>query len=75
MKKINYLNTVKNLVPNCTFLSFETVGDKLFFKALIKEGKNTDRVRIQINCNLAEVGQKEYDDLFQILINKEYDKG
>jgi hypothetical protein len=68
-----YLNEIKKLVPNCTFLAFETVKDKLFFKAIIKNGKDTDRVRVQINCPLAEVNQKIYDDLLHILVSKQYE--
>jgi hypothetical protein len=70
---LNRLEEVKKLVNNCTFLAFETVKDKLFFKAVIKNGKNTDRIRVQINCKLEDVGLKEYDDLLNILINKSYD--
>lgn len=69
----NYLNDLKKLVPNCTFLAFENYKDKLFFKAVIKNGKDVDRVRIQINCDLKDVGQREYDDLFSILIQKKYE--
>jgi len=68
-----YLNELKKLIPNCTFLAFESVQDKLFFKAIIKNGKDTDRVRVQINCPLSEVGVKEYDELYRILVNKSYD--
>jgi hypothetical protein len=66
----NYLNNIKKLVPNCTFLAFETVKDKLFFKAIIKNGKDTDRVRVEIKCKLEEVNQKIYDDLYDILVDK-----
>lgn len=67
------LAEIKKLVANCTFLAFETAKDKLFFKAIIKNGKDTDRVRVQINCKLEEVGLKEYDELYRILVNKSYD--
>ena len=60
-------------IPGCTFLAFETVKDKLFFKAFIKNGKNKDRVRVQINCKLSDVGQDEYNELFDILIQKKYE--
>ena len=69
----NYLEVLRKNIPGCTFLSFETVKDKLFFKAFIKNGNNKDRVRIQINCKLEEVGQKEYNELFDILLQKKYD--
>lgn len=68
-----YLDHLRKLVPNCTFLAFETVKDKLFFKAIIKNGKDTDRVRVQINCKMEDIDQKIYDDLFDILIQKKYD--
>lgn len=70
----NYLDTLRKLIPNCTFLAFETVKDKLFFKAIIKDGKNKDRVRVEIKCKLEEIGQREYDDLFDILIQKRYER-
>jgi hypothetical protein len=73
LKKPNYLDDLRKIVPNCTFLAFETVKDRLFFKAIIKDGKNKDRVRIEIKCKLEEVGQREYDDLFDILMQKKYD--
>ena len=73
MKNLNYLDNLRKLIPNCTFLAFETIKDKLFFKAIIKDGKNKDRVRIEIKCKLAEVNQAVYDDLFDILIQKKYD--
>ncbi len=66
------LTELKRLIPNCTFLAFETVKDRLFFKAIIKEGKNTDRVRVEIKCKLNEVSIKEYDELYDILLNKKY---
>ena len=62
-------NTKKKLGTQCTFLAFEKVKDKLFFKAKI--GK--DRVRIQINCKLEDIGVNEFNDLFQILNTKSYD--
>lgn len=68
-----YLNELKKLIPNCTFLAFESAKDRLFFKAIIKNGKDTDRVRVQINCPLNEVGQREYDELLHILTQKTYD--
>lgn len=67
--KQEIINTKKKLGSQCTFLAFETVKDKLFFKAKI--GK--DRVRIQINCKLEEIGVNEFNDLFQILNTKSYD--
>lgn len=69
MSKI--LNDIKKrLGKECTFLSFEKVKDKLFFKAKI--GK--DRVRIQINCKLEDVRVNEYNDLFEILSTKSYER-
>jgi hypothetical protein len=68
-----YLSQLKKLIPNRTFLAFETVGERLFFKAIIKDDKNKDRVRIEIKCKLEEISQKEYDDLYDILLNKKYD--
>ena len=73
MKKLNYLDNLRKLVPNCTFLAFETFKDKLFFKAIIKNGKNKDRIRIEIKCKLEEINQAVYDDLFNILVQKKYD--
>lgn len=69
---MNELNKIKKrLGKECTFLAFEKVKDRLFFKAKI--GK--DRIRIQINCGLEEVSEKEYDDLFKILSIKSYERG
>ena len=73
MKKPNYLDDLRKLIPNCTFLAFETFKDKLFFKAVIKDGKNKDRVRIEIKCKLEDINQAVYDDLFDILMQKKYD--
>lgn len=70
----NYLDQLKKLTPNCTFLAFETVKDKLFFKAIIKDGKNKDRVRVEIKCKLEDINQSVYDDLFDILIQKKYER-
>jgi len=67
--KQEIVNTKKKLGVECKFLAFETVKEKLFFKA--KMGK--DRVRIQINCKLEDIGVNEFNDLFQILNTKSYD--
>lgn len=68
-----YLNqqikTVKErLGRQCSFLAFEQVKERYFFKAKM----GNDRVRIQINTPLANVGQAEFDDLFKILNTKSY---
>ena len=67
--KQEIVNTKKKLGVECKFLAFETVKEKLFFK--VKMGK--DRVRIQINCKLEDIGVNEFNDLFQILNTKSYD--
>ena len=67
--KQEIVNTKKKLGSKCTFLAFETVKDKIFFKAIMDK----DRVRIQINCKLEDIGVNEFNDLFQILNTKSYD--
>jgi hypothetical protein len=69
----NYLDQLKKLISNCSFLAFETVKDRLFFKVIIKNGKDKDRVRVEIKCKVEEINQSVYDDLYDILIQKKYD--
>jgi len=66
--KQQIVSVKKRLGKECTFLAFETVKDKLFFKAKM----NKDRVRIQISCGLQEIGNVEFEDLFKILNTKSY---
>lgn len=67
--KQQILQTKKRLGKECTFLAFETVGDRLFFKAKISK----DRIRVQINKNLEDINQSDFEDLFKILNERMYD--
>lgn len=58
----------ERLGKECSFLAFEQVKSLYFFKAKM----GNDRVRVQINTPLENVGQAEFEDLFKILNTKSY---
>lgn len=69
----NLKNVKKRVGQKCSFLSFESYRDLLFFKAYMKNDRGgKDRVRIKINSALEDITPKEFEDLYNMLTSENY---
>ena len=65
----------KGLGKECTYLSFETEGNKRFIKAVMKNNAGgKDTVSIEVPFDLSKFRKPEYNQIMKTLGTKSYDR-